>query len=76
MGTIAWRTSLERLVYLRLGVLRPVTLGYSVSFQGICFIRTSRPENAVIYNNNEDFQIGQAKVSAVDALTSDPTECT
>ncbi|OWK02641.1 TKT [Cervus elaphus hippelaphus] len=29
---------------------------------GICFIRTSRPENAIIYNNNEDFQIGQAKV--------------
>ncbi|KAM4769052.1 transketolase [Cyanocitta cristata] len=30
--------------------------------KGICFIRTSRPENAVIYNNNEDFHIGQAKV--------------
>ncbi|XP_074055292.1 transketolase [Macrotis lagotis] len=30
--------------------------------KGICFIRTSRPENAVIYNNNENFQIGQAKV--------------
>ncbi|XP_038628777.1 transketolase isoform X2 [Tachyglossus aculeatus] len=30
--------------------------------KGICFIRTSRPENAVIYNSNDDFQIGQAKV--------------
>lgn len=30
--------------------------------KGICFIRTSRPENAVIYNNNEQFKIGQAKV--------------
>ncbi|XP_051834844.1 transketolase [Antechinus flavipes] len=30
--------------------------------KGICFIRTSRPENAIIYNNNENFQIGQAKV--------------
>ncbi|XP_072455167.1 transketolase isoform X2 [Notamacropus eugenii] len=30
--------------------------------KGICFIRTSRPDNAVIYNNNEHFQIGQAKV--------------
>ncbi|KAM8799612.1 TKT Transketolase, partial [Eudromia elegans] len=30
--------------------------------KGICFIRTSRPESAVIYNNNEDFHIGQAKV--------------
>ncbi|KAG8542815.1 hypothetical protein GDO81_026068 [Engystomops pustulosus] len=34
--------------------------------KGICFIRTSRPENAVIYNNNEEFQIGQAKVSIQD----------
>uniref|UniRef100_A0A8B9TUY4 Transketolase n=1 Tax=Anas platyrhynchos TaxID=8839 RepID=A0A8B9TUY4_ANAPL len=31
--------------------------------KGICFIRTSRPENPVIYNNNEDFHIGQAKVN-------------
>ncbi|XP_068013900.1 transketolase [Melanerpes formicivorus] len=30
--------------------------------KGICFIRTSRPENPVIYNNNEDFHVGQAKV--------------
>ncbi|XP_001368878.1 transketolase [Monodelphis domestica] len=30
--------------------------------KGICFIRTSRPENEVIYDNNEDFKIGQAKV--------------
>ncbi|XP_075039322.1 transketolase [Mixophyes fleayi] len=30
--------------------------------KGICFIRTSRPENAVIYSNNEEFKIGQAKV--------------
>lgn len=36
---------------------------FSVLFQGICFIRTSRPENAIIYNSNEDFQVGQAKVS-------------
>lgn len=36
----------------------------SSPWQGICFIRTSRPENAIIYNNNEDFQIGQAKVGA------------
>lgn len=49
-------------------MLCPATLSYSVPFQGICFIRTSRPENAIIYNNNEDFQIGQAKVSAVGAL--------
>uniref|UniRef100_A0A1W7RC95 Transketolase n=1 Tax=Agkistrodon contortrix contortrix TaxID=8713 RepID=A0A1W7RC95_AGKCO len=30
--------------------------------KGICFIRTSRPENAVIYDSGEDFQVGQAKV--------------
>ncbi|XP_077134349.1 transketolase [Ranitomeya variabilis] len=30
--------------------------------KGICFIRTSRPENAVIYNNNEEFKVGEAKV--------------
>ena len=30
--------------------------------KGICFIQTSRPEDAIIYNNNKDFQIGQAKV--------------
>lgn len=50
-----------------------VTLSYAVLSQGICFIRTSRPENAIIYNNNEDFQVGQAKVSAVQA-PCDPTE--
>ncbi|GAA6108295.1 transketolase [Tachysurus ichikawai] len=30
--------------------------------KGICFIRTSRPENPVIYNSNEEFHVGQAKV--------------
>ncbi|KAJ7316841.1 hypothetical protein JRQ81_003003 [Phrynocephalus forsythii] len=30
--------------------------------KGICFIRTSRPENTVIYGSNEDFHAGQAKV--------------
>ncbi|OCT58066.1 transketolase [Xenopus laevis] len=30
--------------------------------KGICFIRTSRPENAVIYSSTEGFNIGQAKV--------------
>lgn len=28
----------------------------------MCFIRTSRPENNIIYNCNEDFHVGQAKV--------------
>jgi len=32
--------------------------------KGVCFIRTSRPNTAVIYDNNEHFAIGQAKVVA------------
>lgn len=31
--------------------------------QGICFIRTSRPNTPVIYANDEAFAIGKAKVS-------------
>lgn len=31
-------------------------------FQGICFIRTSRPESAVIYSPDEKFEVGVAKV--------------
>ncbi|XP_006872584.1 PREDICTED: transketolase-like protein 2 [Chrysochloris asiatica] len=30
--------------------------------KGMCFIRTSRPETAVIYSPQENFEIGQAKV--------------
>lgn len=30
--------------------------------KGVCFIRTSRPNTAVIYDNNEPFQVGKAKV--------------
>ncbi|XP_022200407.1 transketolase-like protein 2 isoform X1 [Nilaparvata lugens] len=30
--------------------------------KGVCFIRTSRPNTAVIYKNDEKFQIGKAKV--------------
>uniref|UniRef100_A0A182N2B8 transketolase n=1 Tax=Anopheles dirus TaxID=7168 RepID=A0A182N2B8_9DIPT len=29
---------------------------------GVCFIRTSRPNTAVIYDNNEKFEIGKCKV--------------
>ncbi|KAG8128180.1 hypothetical protein E2320_015062 [Naja naja] len=34
---------------------------------GICFIRTSRPENTVIYDSGEDFQVGHAKVTVIGA---------
>lgn len=30
--------------------------------KGVCYIRTSRPNTAVIYDNNEVFEIGKAKV--------------
>lgn len=58
---------LERVHSSRSNVLRPVILHCSVLSQGICFIRSSRPENAVIYNSNEDFQVGRGQVSAVHA---------
>ncbi|KAL0978038.1 hypothetical protein UPYG_G00165140 [Umbra pygmaea] len=34
----------------------------AASTKGVCYIRTSRPENSVIYSSNEDFHVGQAKV--------------
>nr|KAF6311335.1 transketolase [Myotis myotis] len=44
------------------GVSTEKAVELAANTKGICFIRTSRPENAIIYSNNEDFQIGQAKV--------------
>uniref|UniRef100_A0A8B9JPR6 Transketolase a n=1 Tax=Astyanax mexicanus TaxID=7994 RepID=A0A8B9JPR6_ASTMX len=35
---------------------------FCICLQGICYIRTSRPESSIIYNSNEDFHVGQAKV--------------
>lgn len=45
------------------GVATEKAVELAANTKGICFIRTSRPENAIIYSNNEDFQVGQAKVS-------------
>ncbi|EPQ10306.1 Transketolase [Myotis brandtii] len=44
------------------GVSTEKAVELAANTKGICFIRTSRPENAIIYSNKEDFQIGQAKV--------------
>ncbi|MEJ1276608.1 transketolase [Cricetulus griseus] len=44
------------------GVATEKAVELAANTKGICFIRTSRPENAIIYSNNEDFQVGQAKV--------------
>eukprot|EP00331_Platyophrya_macrostoma_P022163 CAMPEP_0176444270 /NCGR_PEP_ID=MMETSP0127-20121128/22959_1 /TAXON_ID=938130 /ORGANISM="Platyophrya macrostoma, Strain WH" /LENGTH=624 /DNA_ID=CAMNT_0017829739 /DNA_START=31 /DNA_END=1905 /DNA_ORIENTATION=- len=44
----------------------------AVNYQGPCYIRTSRPNTAVIYDNEETFEIGKAKVvkqSSSDVLT-------
>ncbi|XP_069872099.1 transketolase-like protein 2 [Dipodomys merriami] len=44
----------------------------AASTKGMCFIRTSRPETAVIYTPHEPFEVGQAKVihqSAQDKVT-------
>lgn len=30
--------------------------------KGVCFIRTSRPNTAVLYDNDEPFQVGKAKM--------------
>lgn len=36
--------------------------------QGICFIRTGRPNTAVLYANDEPFAVGKAKVSVMEWL--------
>uniref|UniRef100_A0A4W3I8W7 transketolase n=1 Tax=Callorhinchus milii TaxID=7868 RepID=A0A4W3I8W7_CALMI len=44
------------------GVSAERAVELAANTKGVCFIRTSRPENAVIYDNSEVFQIGKAKV--------------
>lgn len=34
----------------------------AANINGICFVRTGRPNTAVIYENNEKFEVGKAKV--------------
>ena len=34
----------------------------AVSLTGICFIRTSRPNTEVIYDNEEEFRVGGGKI--------------
>ncbi|XP_047421950.1 transketolase-like [Sciurus carolinensis] len=43
------------------GVAMEKAVELAANTKAVCFIQTSRPENAIIYNN-EDFQVGQAKV--------------
>lgn len=44
------------------GVSTEKAVELAANTKGVCFIRTSRPEHAILYNNNEDFHVGQAKV--------------
>uniref|UniRef100_A0A4W5NMS0 Transketolase n=1 Tax=Hucho hucho TaxID=62062 RepID=A0A4W5NMS0_9TELE len=44
------------------GVSTEKAVELAANTKGLCFIRTSRPENTVLYNSNEDFHVGQAKV--------------
>lgn len=44
------------------GVSTEKAVELAANTKGLCFIRTSRPENNIIYNSNEEFHVGQAKV--------------
>ncbi|NP_932336.3 transketolase-like protein 2 [Danio rerio] len=44
------------------GVSTERSVELAANTKGICFIRTSRPDTAVIYNPEEKFEIGKAKV--------------
>nr|XP_019963936.1 PREDICTED: transketolase-like [Paralichthys olivaceus] len=44
------------------GVSTEKAVELAANTKGLCYIRTSRPENNMIYNCNEDFHVGQAKV--------------
>ncbi|XP_075691551.1 transketolase-like protein 1 [Rhinoderma darwinii] len=44
------------------GVSTEYAVTLAANTPGICFIRTSRPDTAIIYSPDEKFEIGQAKV--------------
>ncbi|XP_051967712.1 transketolase-like isoform X3 [Xyrauchen texanus] len=44
------------------GVSAEKAVELAANTKGVCYIRTTRPETAIIYNSNEDFHVGQAKV--------------
>nr|XP_060511741.1 transketolase-like protein 1 [Panthera onca] len=50
---------------IRMGAISQTNInlvGSHCGISGICYIRTSRPETAVIYTQQESFEIGRAKV--------------
>lgn len=44
------------------GVSTERAVEHAANTKGICFIRTSRPNTPVIYSNDEQFEIGKAKI--------------
>uniref|UniRef100_A0A8C4FGP5 transketolase n=1 Tax=Dicentrarchus labrax TaxID=13489 RepID=A0A8C4FGP5_DICLA len=44
------------------GVSTEKAVEMAATTKGVCYIRTSRQDSAIIYNSNEDFHVGQAKV--------------
>ncbi|XP_008283303.1 transketolase-like [Stegastes partitus] len=44
------------------GVSTEKAVELAATTKGVCYIRTSRQDSAIIYNSNEDFHVGQAKV--------------
>ncbi|XP_034022386.1 transketolase [Thalassophryne amazonica] len=44
------------------GVSTEKAVELAANAKGVCYIRTSRQDSAVIYNSSEDFHVGQAKV--------------
>uniref|UniRef100_A0A8C2ZG98 Transketolase n=1 Tax=Cyclopterus lumpus TaxID=8103 RepID=A0A8C2ZG98_CYCLU len=44
------------------GVSTEKAVELAASTKGVCYIRTSRQDCSIIYNSNEDFHVGQAKV--------------
>uniref|UniRef100_A0A1A8D9R6 Transketolase n=1 Tax=Nothobranchius kadleci TaxID=1051664 RepID=A0A1A8D9R6_NOTKA len=44
------------------GVSTEKAVELAATTKGVCYIRTSRQDNSIIYNSNEDFHVGQAKV--------------
>ncbi len=59
-------------LYASDGVCAEKLVDQMAAYKGICYLRTSRPKTPVIYNNEETFPIGGAKVlrqSAQDKVT-------
>ncbi|XP_012686609.1 transketolase [Clupea harengus] len=44
------------------GVSTEKAVELAANTKGVCYVRTSGPENSIIYNSNEDFHVGQAKI--------------